>query len=257
MKGVKEMGRWVNFRVNKSTIKLTINLFNKLHLYGMVSLNPDVKTLGVANLCSDGKLVLFCDWDNVYYSRVMMELSQFQKKYDTGPIYILATEELYDEAGELYGNFHAIGLGKWKYHELMDALEELSIDRNFKRISEYFTGRHHVLRIYPKTKNGRILKDKPKFKNVLYCSTKRECNSALYKFLQQYYNAPSVPKDLKCKWDDSSVYKVTRYGTTSSSFKKEGKKAAFSSNQLNGLINLKVCRENDKKETLKNTKVKV
>jgi len=210
------LGRKFKFRfsVNKSTIKLIVNHALGYHLFLVVSKNPSVKTFGMSNLCEDGQLVFFGDWDNVFLYRVRDELKRLQRKEDLGTAVILTTGESVDEQGKEYGNYHAVGIGKFQYHKLFDLLQGISVDRNFIRVSDYFNGRYNVLRIYPKTESGEMIRDRPYLKEVLYAPTKRDTSSAFIRFLQLYYGFPDLPDRFIGKPDNLYGLKLVSYQTT-------------------------------------------
>jgi hypothetical protein len=212
-----EIGRRFRFAFNKSTIKARLDLFG-VHLFGLVSLTPRVSTLGITNLCPDGKLVLFGDYDSVFLYRVRKDVLNLQKKFDAGTFVILCSGgEAVDYQGKEYGNYHIVGIAKWKYHELFDALEETAIDRNFVRVPDYFNGRYHVLRIFPKVLGEwKTLKDRPFLKEVIYAKTKRECSYPMHKFLQLYYGVPDMPRRYLPRFDSLKSIQLIGYQTTES-----------------------------------------
>jgi hypothetical protein len=212
------IGKIFRFAVNKSTVKIQFDL-GMMHFFSMMTMIPEVHTIGLSNLCTDNRLVFFADWDNVFEYRVLKELRMLQRKYDAGIFYLLCSgNEDRNRQNDSFGNYHAIGIGKWKYHDYYDVLEEISVDRNFARTRDFFNGKYSVLRVYPKLKDGRMIKDKPWLKKVLYAKTKRECNRPMYEFMKRYYGAESIPRKYVPRFDKFSRVRLVKYQTTQGSW---------------------------------------
>jgi len=208
------LGRRFRLAVNKSTIKLNVRILG-FHFYSILSMHPRMKTIGVSNLLLDGKMVTFLDYDSVFLYRVRKEVRMLQRRWDIGSCAIISTGEDIDEQGKAYGNYHVIGLGKLNYQELFDMLEETSVDRNFRRVPEYFNGRYHVLRIAPKfNENWEEVRDRPYLREVLLSETKRECSRAMYDFLRKYYGFPELVGRFKPRFDNFAVLRLVEYTTT-------------------------------------------
>jgi len=217
-----KVGRRFRFAVNKSTMKFHGRLFG-FHWYCLLSMNPKVHTVGLTNRLPDGRMVVFLDYDNVFISLVNSEVRMLQKKFDIGSAAIICSGGTdFDDSGREYGNFHVIALGKMRFHELFDAIEETSVDRNFRRVPYYFNQRAHVLRIAPKySESWKKLREKPELKDVLWAKTGRECSRAMYEFLRRYYGVPAVPKTYLPRFDSGKALKLINYQTTEGGWKNE------------------------------------
>jgi hypothetical protein len=161
-------------------------------------------------------MVMFGDYDHAFLYRVRKDARMLQRKYDAGTIVILCSgEESRDYQGKEYGSYHLVGIAKWKYHELFDALRETAVDRNFLRVPNYFNGRYHVLRIFPKvTENWEEIRERPWLKECLYSKSKRECNKPIYEFLCRYYGMPSIPVQYAPRFDSLEYIRLIGYQTT-------------------------------------------
>lgn len=218
------IGRRFRVAVNKSTLKFH-GKFLGLHWYTIISMHPKVQTLGLTNMLSDGKFVFFADFDNVFLYRVRKEAMMLQDKFDIGTVAILSTGEDVDDQGKPYGNFHMIGLGKMKYREVLDALDETSCDANFRRVPEYFNGRYFVLRVYPKfNEKWEQVRDRPYLREVIWAKTKRECSLAIYDFLRVWYELDDFPMGFRPRFDNYRSVRILKYQTTESSWSTELKR---------------------------------
>lgn len=207
------MGKRFSFRVNKSTIKLHLR-FGRLHFFTVVSKHPDVETVGMSNLCSDGRFVLFIDYDDTFLYRVIDEVRILQRKFRVGSVAILSTGGTVDLQGKEYGNYHVVGFAKFRFHDMLDMLEGTSCDRNFRRIPQIFNGRSWTLRIAPKMLDGREIKGMPYLKRMVYAKTGLEMSRPHYKFLMNVYGMPKLPRKYMSRFDRSDKLKTVYYQTT-------------------------------------------
>lgn len=219
-----KLGRRFRVAINKSTMKINLRMFG-FHFYTILSMNPKVHTMGITNLLLDGDLVFFGDWDNVFLYRVRKEVCKLQRKYDIGTVAIISSGEDIDHQGKAYGNFHVIGIGKLKYHEIFQMLEETSVDKNFVRVPDYFNGRYHVLRVLPKySEQWEQIRNRPVLRDVVLSKTRRECSQGMYDFLRRYYDFPEITGEFKPTFDDLENIRILNYQTTSSTWWDEFKR---------------------------------
>ena len=207
------MGRRFSFRVNKSTVKLRLR-FLGLHFFGMLSKHPNVDTVGMSNLCTDGRFVPFIDYDNVFLYRVVNEVRKLQRRWKVGTVAVLSTGEDIDMQGKHYGNYHVVAYSKFKFFEILKMLDETSCDPNFRRIPEFFNGRYWVLRICPKYLDGREIRGKPYLRRVLYARAGRELSYPHFKFLCNVYQMPKPEKRFNGCFDRAKTLKTVVYQTT-------------------------------------------
>lgn len=227
-------------RINKSTFKLIGRIpLVGWHFFFVLSRAPKVKTLGMANLTSDGKFVLFLDYDNTSLYRVRQEALKLQREFDLGTLAILTTGVSFTDTGLEYGNYHVVGITKFNsLEECKGAVSLTSCDDNFKRIDQYFHNRYWVLRIFPKyLDNWEKLREKPIMREILPSKSNREISSAHYIFMNIYYG---FPKQTGQK-DGSSWLRVVEYQTTEGGWKREltdilTETASFLRVQVNNLM---------------------
>jgi hypothetical protein len=177
----------LKFRINPASIKFDMKLFNYWFLWRIIR-HPDTITNGITNRCDD-KLhyVLFFDFDNIYYDTVREQLLALQMQEKMSNIIILTTGEKIDDYGKTVGSYHAYELTHRLYHELPEILKYTSVDRNTLRAQRLFSGKGWVLRTEPKIliSSGKMLKDKPKFKEVLWSHYKQKGKK--HSFAHYYY----------------------------------------------------------------------
>lgn len=204
-----------SFRINKSTIKLKFRFFG-LHFFGLISKHPNIDTVGLSNLCTDGRFVVFIDYDNIFLYRVINEVRRLQRKWKIGTVAIISTGEDEDLQQKPYGNYHVIAYTKFKFFEILKMLDDTSCDPNFKRIPEYFNGRYWVLRVCPKYLDGREIRGMPYLRKVLYAKTDRELSTPHFKFLINVYNMSKPSREYMSKFDRAKTLKTVIYQTTQS-----------------------------------------
>lgn len=209
-----KLSRFFEFAVNKSTIKLRMNL-NFIHVFGMVSLNPNIHTLGLVSRCNDGMHCLFLDYDDVMLSVVLKEVRMLQRKFKIGTAVILATYEDFNVSGDAYGRYHVIFPSKHRFIHASHMMKETSCDANFKRVPQYFNHRAWVLRVLPKYANGwEKLVERPHFHDILYSETDCTISRPVYEFLVKYYGMPEWTGSYKPRMDGFHMLNVMYYQTT-------------------------------------------
>lgn len=207
------MGRRFYFKMNKSVIKLRLRLFN-LGFYVSITRSPDVETVGMLNLCKDGRFVLFVDYDNTFLNRVIDEVHMLQRKFSIGSVAVLSSSESIDVQDKYYGNYHVISFAKFRYREIIDMLRETSCDRDFEQIPQISKAKSWVLRVMPKVSSGKEIKGKPFLRRVLYAKTNLEMSYPHYKFLVNVYMMPELPRKYRGRFDRSRMLKIVHYQTT-------------------------------------------
>lgn len=207
------------FRVNPASIKLDIKFYNYWVLWRIVR-HPDVLTSGITNKCDDAiSYVTFFDFDNAYFEDVKKQLLAVQRIKKTSHIIILVSSEERNEYGKLVGSYHAYELTKRPFYDITGILRLTSVDVNSLRIPKLFTGKAWVLRTDAKVyaRNGKEIKPKPKFKEVLMSPYRTKENQSLahYLYLREHLGIPF----LKGNWDKSSKVQHIEYTTTSKRWK--------------------------------------
>jgi len=213
------MPRRFYLRINRSIVKLACNIFN-FHILCVISRHPNVETVGMSNLCGDGRFVPFLDYDNVALYIVLDEVKRLQKEWGFGSAAILSTSSRFDVQGKEYGNWHVIGFGKMTFYEHAKMLESSSCDPNFRDVPQMSSGRYWTLRVAPKVEarqskvGTKAVKGMPMLKRVLYDKIDREMSRPHYMFLRNVYGMPDLPKRYMGKLDRLKVLKTVAYKTT-------------------------------------------
>lgn len=109
-------------------------------------------TVGIYDLCKDGKHVIFLDYDTFRWEWLIDELAYLQDKYLLSDFYIFSSS---------LDSYHAVCFDKLVNCELQDVLRETNIDESFFNSVRFDYGAR-VLRLFPK---GKI--SAPKFSNVI------------------------------------------------------------------------------------------
>lgn len=205
--------------VNNSTIKLQIKLFSWLHYYSLLALSPQISTMGITSRCvgdESNSHCLFLDYDDCMYSVVKRDVELCQKNYDMGTAVILRSGEAdYNIAGDEYSNYHAIFAQKGSFAEVCEIVGNTHADENFRLVPIRFNYRTYVLRIFPKySEDGRMLKDIPKLREVVFAETGRETNLAMYEFLRKYYDVPEWTGRYAPNLDMLTELGIIHYNTT-------------------------------------------
>lgn len=209
----------LKFRINPASIKLDIKLFNYWMIWRLLR-HPDTITRGITNRCQDKlNYVLFGDFDNIYYEDMKDMLKAVQKKEKLGPIIVMASSEEEKADGEVVGSYHIYELTKRGFDKITPILKQLPVDPNSLRVPRLFSGKAWVLRTEAKVKekNGEIVKDKPKFKEIIGAKRKPKGKQSFahYFYLRNHFNIPY----LKLNWDKSDKIQKINYTTTSGKWK--------------------------------------
>lgn len=101
-------------------------------------------TIGVRNHCSDGKRIIFLDYDQTLYEEQLIpELKYLQKSYKLSNFYILKSSQKPD-------SYHAICLDKLNAREWVRLITETSCDNNYKLYPVIADNKSWVLRCWNK-----------------------------------------------------------------------------------------------------------
>jgi len=209
------LGKSFRFSLNKSTMKLQLKLSRWIHLYCLLVLAPNIRTMGLLSRCKGDEFnrhCLFGDYDDCMLSVVRADARFAQRMYDAGPIVVLQSGESdRNVAGAEYGNFHTICPQKFSFAECNEIVAQTHTDFNFREVAVKFNYRAHVLRIYPKVSaDGEVIRDRPIFRELLYAPTGRETCTAMYDFLKKWYGMPDYPAN----HDGRSQLSIIDYNTT-------------------------------------------
>lgn len=145
---------------------------------------------GVTSYCSDGKHVLFIDWDNCVKWLVLEDMKRLQEKYNLPPFYLFTTKEE-KESGYTIGNYHGICLSKHNSKEIHDMLADTNCDFNYVTMNRRSFFKSWVLRL---SKKGN--RPKPKFVGIIgeNINLDEEISKAHFKLIKKIYPNIKHPK---------------------------------------------------------------
>lgn len=158
-------------------------------------------TGGISSRCSDGKHVLFFDYDGNSLQEVIEELIILQdyEKYGVGNIHIFENDR--------DNSFHAICLEKYKLFEAVDIISQTSADRNFARAPIRYGMRRWFLR--QDSKGNRL---PPKYLFTLKHDSAKQKSNAHRLALETIFKL-NIRKT--CRFDDFTVTGIDFYPTAS------------------------------------------
>jgi hypothetical protein len=172
-----KLKRGETFKISKSSKFYSINIYKKPQLLK-----------GIASQCSDGKEILFLDYDNCVRWLVEEEYQRLQKEYNLPPGYLFSTkEEIVD--GQKVGNYHVISLIKLFPKQIFEIMSKTHIDLNYTSMPLRRVFRGWVLRISSKRR-----KDRPKFVDLIgdIKNLDKEISMPHLKFLKKIYALPDI-----------------------------------------------------------------
>lgn len=103
-----------------------------------------VYTIGIYDICKDGKHILFLDYDTFRWDWLIDELKFLQNKYKLSDFYIFESSA---------GSYHAVCFDKLPNYELHLILRETNVDESFYNAVHFDYG-SRVLRLFPKGKKA-------------------------------------------------------------------------------------------------------
>ena len=104
------------------------------------------KVYGYTNRCSDGKFIVFLDYDDMPFEWVYDEIMWLQTDFNLGNFYLFKSSK---------DSYHAVCFSKLRLNELMKVIYNSSIDENYHRIPYTIGKRLLTLRASDK-KNSKI-----------------------------------------------------------------------------------------------------
>lgn len=156
--------------------------------------------IGVKNNCSDGKRVIFLDYDDIDFKTMLLpELDYLQKKYKLGDFFIF-------KSSQKKNGFHVICLDKLTARQWMTFLKETGCDENYKLLSIH-PQRTWVLRMSAKGKS-----DAPIF---IYRMTSQYANRLEMSFVHSNWLKYHYGVDITGlhNFDKSDSLPIVEYGT--------------------------------------------
>ena len=175
----KKLGKNETYKVSQGKKFFSLHIFKKPQLLK-----------GISSYCSDGKHVIFIDWDNVPKWLVEQDYERIQKEYNLPPGYLFTTKEEV-VSDETFGSYHIICLAKFYPKQVYEILTKTHADVNFMSMPVRNKFRNWILRISDKKR-----KSKPSFVSILNFqkefSDVFEISSAHLDFLYKLYEFPAI-----------------------------------------------------------------
>jgi hypothetical protein len=143
---------------------------------------------GVSSYCSDGKHVIFIDYDEVPLWLVEQDFAHLQETYHLPPSYLFTTGQR-KEHNEVFGNYHIICIAKFYPAEVYGILSKTHCDVNFMSMPLRNKYRNWILRT-----SNKLTKGRPKFLRIIGENKylEKETSLAHLMFLRKIYNLPSI-----------------------------------------------------------------
>jgi len=101
----------------------------------------NVETIGYCNRCSDGRYIVFLDYDNLEQSWVEEELKHLQYMFFLNDFYLFKSG---------VNNYHAVCFDKLTLSEYIEVLRNSSVDINYINVPLYFGKKIWTLRMTEK-----------------------------------------------------------------------------------------------------------
>ena len=182
---------------------------------------PKIDCFGVTNRCSDGKFILFLDYDKVYKDVVTNDLNVLLKKFPKSfsNFYIATTEpETKLENNKTKGSYHVVNFAKMFKYQINEAIQYCNTDPFFKTIPEKTAHKCHVLRTSEKfwKINGNIIKEKPTFLEKYPRTTinpRIELSNPHYRFFERHWNIQEPFIRQPMKFDNLKNIEIHKYST--------------------------------------------
>ena len=182
---------------------------------------PKIECFGVTNRCSDGKYILFLDYDKIYKDIMLQDLNILLKKFPKSfsNFYIATTEpETKLEKGKIKGNYHVVNFAKQFKYQINEAVKYCNVDPYFINIPEKTAHKCHVLRTSEKfwKINGQIAKQKPtfleKYPNKVI-NPRIELSNPHYRFFQKHWEIIEPFYKQPMKFDNLKNIEMHKYST--------------------------------------------
>ena len=182
---------------------------------------PKIECFGVTNRCSDGKFVLFLDYDKTYKDIVINDLNVLLKRFPNtfSNFYIATTEpETKQKNGKTKGSYHVVNFAKIFKYQVNEAIKYCNVDPFFATIPDKTAHKCHVLRTSEKfwKIDNKIIKEKPTFleKHPKKAINPRiELSNPHYKFFQRHWEIQEPFYKQPMKFDNLKSIEIHKYST--------------------------------------------
>lgn len=172
---------------------------------------PELATVGVNNICADGKFVVFLDYDNIKFENLLDDLQNLSRDFNLSHFIVIKTRE---------NSYHAICLEKFTLPQVQKIIDHSLCDYSYKkfpikidkgwilRVTEKVYVENNKIQSIPPTYVGLLKFGKPKRKSVSRAHL--EFFATVYpNFVKDAFNFFSR-EDL----DDLTKIHLIRYGTS-------------------------------------------
>ncbi|MCS7135438.1 MAG: hypothetical protein NZ893_03305, partial [Candidatus Aenigmarchaeota archaeon] len=85
---------------------------------------PEFATVGVNNICSDGKFVVFLDYDNIKFEYLLEDLEKLSKDYGLSHFIVIKTRDK---------SYHAVCLEKFSLPKVQEIIDNSLCDYSYKK----------------------------------------------------------------------------------------------------------------------------
>jgi len=182
---------------------------------------PKIECFGITNRCSDGKYILFLDYDKTYKDILINDLNVLQKVFPNtlSNFYIATTEqETKDKNKKTKGSYHVVNFAKMFKYQITEAIKYCNVDPFFANIPEKTAHKCHVLRTSEKfwKIDGKILKEKPTFLEKYPEKTinpRIELSNPHYRFFQRHWIIQEPFLKQPMKFDNLKNIEIHKYST--------------------------------------------
>ena len=181
---------------------------------------PKIECFGVSNRCSDGKYVLFLDYDKIYKEIMLNDLNilinKFPKTFSN--FYIATTEPEQTINDKIKGSYHVVNFAKIFKYQVNEAIKYCNVDPFFATIPDKTAHKCHVLRTSEKfwKIDNKIIKEKPTFleKHPKKAINPRiELSNPHYKFFQRHWEIQEPFYKQPMKFDNLKSIEIHKYST--------------------------------------------
>ena len=155
----------------------TLRVLNyRIQFYISFYKTSNKRTIGIYDICSDSKHVLFLDYDKFRLDWLENELRWLQKTFILSDFIILESSE---------GSYHAVCFDKFDLYQHHKIIQTTNVDEAFRNAPRWDYG-SRVLRVLPKGKTR-----KPKYITTIYSKHNLRLKSnAHLKFFKHHYDIP-------------------------------------------------------------------
>ncbi len=172
---------------------------------------PELVTVGVNNICDDGRFVVFLDYDNITFEDLLDDLTNLSRDFNLSHFIVIKTRE---------NSYHAVCLEKFTLPQVQKIIDHSLCDYSYKRFPVKID-KGWILRITDKfyIEDGKIQSISPSYVGLLKFGRpkKRSISRAhleLFARLHPDFRKDSLEFFRKEDLDDLNKVRLVRYGTS-------------------------------------------